>query len=72
MIQHKVKELSGGAVVNPLLEIKDVSYAYHSRAGETYALSHISFQILRGEFIAIVGPSGCGKSTLLSLIAGLL
>lgn len=58
--------------MNPLLEIKDVSYAYHSRAGETYALSQISFQILRGEFIAIVGPSGCGKSTLLSLIAGLL
>lgn len=58
--------------VNPLLELDQVSYAYHSRNGETYALSDISFAVARGEFIAIVGPSGCGKSTLLSLISGLL
>lgn len=58
--------------MNPLLELDQVSYAYHSRNGETYALSDISFQVHQGEFIAIVGPSGCGKSTLLSLISGLL
>lgn len=58
--------------MNPLLELDQVSYAYHSRNGETYALSDISFAVARGEFIAIVGPSGCGKSTLLSLISGLL
>lgn len=54
-----------------LLELKDLCYSYHSLEGETIALSHISFQIKKGEFTAIVGPSGCGKSTLLSLIAGL-
>lgn len=64
--------MTRGCIVIPLLELKNVSYAYHSKSGETYALSDISFQIGRGEFIAIVGPSGCGKSTLLSLIAGLL
>lgn len=32
----------------------------------------ISFQLMPGEFLAIVGPSGCGKSTLLNLICGLL
>ncbi|MDO4298501.1 MAG: ABC transporter ATP-binding protein [Lachnospiraceae bacterium] len=58
--------------MNPLLEINHVSYAYHSKAGETYALSDISFQVMKGEFIAVTGPSGCGKSTLLSLISGLL
>lgn len=56
----------------PLLELKDICYSYHSPEGETVALSHISFQVQKGEFTAIVGPSGCGKSTLLSIIAGLI
>lgn len=58
--------------MKPLLELRDVCYAYHSKGGETCALQNISFQVQRGEFIAVVGPSGCGKSTLLSLISGLL
>lgn len=58
--------------MKPLLELSNVSYAYHSKSGETYALSDITFQVQRGEFIAVVGPSGCGKSTLLSLISGLI
>lgn len=57
--------------MNPLLEVKDVSLSYHTLSGETLALSHISFSVAQGEFIAIVGPSGCGKSTLLNLICGL-
>lgn len=58
--------------MKPLLEVRDVSLTYHSINGETKALSHISFQLMPGEFLAIVGPSGCGKSSLLNLIAGLL
>ena len=34
-------------------------------------LKGISFQIHRGEFVAVIGPSGSGKSTLLGIIAGL-
>lgn len=56
----------------PILECRDICFSYHNLKGETKALDHISFQVDRGEFIAIVGPSGCGKSTLLSIIAGLL
>lgn len=56
----------------PKLEVKDLSYSYHSMDGETKALSNISFSVHAGEFLAVVGPSGCGKSTLLSLICGLL
>lgn len=59
-------------MTNPILELNDICYSYHSPKGETDALSHISFHVNKGEFLAIVGPSGCGKSTLLSIIAGLI
>ncbi len=55
-----------------VLECKNICFSYHNLNGETKALTNISFQVNRGEFLAIVGPSGCGKSTLLSIIAGLL
>ena len=55
---------------NPILELDNLSYSYHTLSGETRALENISFQIFPGEFIAIVGPSGCGKSTLLNIISG--
>ena len=58
--------------MNPILKVRDVCLSYHTLSGETSALSHISFQLMPGEFLAIVGPSGCGKSTLLNLICGLL
>ena len=55
-----------------ILELSNIDYIYHTKDGETKALSNISFTLSNGEFVAIVGPSGCGKSTLLSLICGLL
>ncbi len=58
--------------MQPILELDNVGYTYHTTAGETHALKDISFTVNPGEFISIVGPSGCGKSTLLNIIAGLL
>lgn len=58
--------------MHPLLELKNISFAYHSMSGETLALSDINFTIEEGEFVAVVGPSGCGKSTILNLISGLV
>ncbi len=55
-----------------ILELKNISYSYHSLHGETKALDRVTFGVHEGEFVAVVGPSGCGKSTLLSIIAGLL
>lgn len=55
-----------------ILELQDISHAYHGMEGETLALSHLSFSLKQGDFVGIVGPSGCGKSTLLSIISGLI
>jgi putative spermidine/putrescine transport system ATP-binding protein len=40
--------------------------------GTFNALKDLTFDVKRGEFIALLGPSGCGKSTALNCIAGLL
>ncbi|WP_229074682.1 ABC transporter ATP-binding protein [Actinoplanes sp. DH11] len=42
------------------------------RFGGADALTGLSMEIRRGEFIALLGPSGCGKSTALNCLAGLL
>jgi putative ABC transport system ATP-binding protein len=54
--------------MEPVIQFKDVVKVYPLRAGDVTALSHISFEVERGEFISIMGPSGSGKSTLLNLM----
>src|SRR6266850_2116774 len=40
--------------------------------GSVEVFRHLSLEISRGEFVAVVGPSGCGKTTLLNLLSGFL
>jgi NitT/TauT family transport system ATP-binding protein len=40
--------------------------------GSIEVFHHLSLEISRGEFVAVVGPSGCGKTTLLNLFSGFL
>lgn len=54
-----------------ILEITNLKKRYHTKEGEILAVENISFNVKKGEFIAIVGPSGCGKSTILSVLCGL-
>ena len=51
-----------------LIEIKDIKKSYVHEEAETPALRGVTFNINKGEFIAIMGPSGSGKSTLLHIL----
>src|ERR1700730_4137135 len=50
------------AINQPLLDVKDLSVAFHQPSGASTAVDHISFAIRRGECVALVGESGSGKS----------
>lgn len=52
------------------LQIKHISHKYSRGNGYVDVLRNISFEIKRGEFVAIVGPSGSGKTTLANIILG--
>lgn len=54
-----------------MIRVKDLSKVFRTEEIETTALNGVSFNIEKGEFVAIMGPSGCGKSTLLNIL-GLL
>ena len=56
----------------PILEVRDLKVEYSTPAGPAQAVNGVSFDLARGEFLAIVGESGCGKSTMLFSIAQLL
>src|SRR5246500_5424713 len=50
------------ATNQPLLDICDLSVAFHQQGGTSLAVDRISFEIKRGECVALVGESGSGKS----------
>src|SRR6204780_3308402 len=50
------------AINQPLLDVRDLSVAFHQPSGATVAGDHISYEIKRGECVALVGESGSGKS----------
>src|ERR1700709_2364630 len=50
------------AINQPLLDVRDLSVAFHQPSGTSVALDRISFESRRGECVALVGESGSGKS----------
>ena len=55
----------------PVIKLHAITKVFLAEEVETHALSEVTFEIQRGQYVSIAGPSGCGKSTLLSIL-GLL
>ena len=54
-----------------IVEFKDVVKTYGSGEALQYAVNHIDFTIVEGEFVVILGQSGAGKSTVLNILGGM-
>jgi len=57
--------------MTPLVTITQLSKSYWRDSLEIPVLTNISFEIPKGEFLALMGPSGSGKTTILNLVAGI-
>lgn len=51
-----------------LISMENIWKTYQMGTEELHALRDVSFQVKKGEYLAIIGPSGSGKSTLMNLI----
>ena len=61
--------VSGDEKLKKILEVKNLKKYYGSHGNITKAVDGISFDVLEGEFVAIMGASGSGKTTLLNTIS---
>ena len=67
-VRARMRELKTRPAV---LSTRALGKVFASQSGSTTALSDVSFDVHRKEFVSVIGPSGCGKSTLIRLLAGL-
>jgi putative ABC transport system ATP-binding protein len=54
-----------------MARLENVSKVYDTAAARVTALERMSWEIGRGEAVALMGPSGCGKTTVLNLLGGM-
>ena len=65
-IDFKIEKPAG----KEILKVENLTKIYGTGETKVKALDHVSFNVEKGEFIAITGASGSGKSTLLHLMGG--
>lgn len=51
-----------------IIQVNNLTKTYRQGAQEIHALNNVSFNVEKGEFIAVVGASGSGKSTLIHIL----
>src|ERR1700749_652731 len=54
------------------IDVKELSKTFQLAGTAIEAVRNVSFNVRRGEFVALLGPSGSGKSTVLNMIATLV
>src|SRR5918993_3511330 len=59
---------NGSVAQKTLISMENIWKTYQMGVEELHALRDVSFQVEKGEYLAIIGPSGSGKSTLMNLI----
>jgi len=56
--------------LRPLLDVRDVTLQYKTKAHLVTATYRVNFQVFKSDRYVLLGPSGCGKSTLLKAVGG--
>ena len=69
--EQVLEQVKGAGAISSrqaLISMRNIWKTYEMGSEKVHALHGVSFDVPRGEYIAIIGPSGSGKSTLMNLI----